>query len=302
MSFDGSGTFNRTNGTNTGTTLWGDDRDGGTKIVAGRHDSHDQNLADGLTNCITKDGQTTVTANIPMNSKKFTGLAIGSAAAESTTLAQLQDSATIWGGTAAGSGDALTITLTPALTAYANGQRFTLITAAASTTASTLNVDSLGAKSIKMPDGSATVAESIESGQLLELIYDGTNFRIINVNETTESWTPTITAGGSMTFTGQTVLASAIFRKSNIVSFQLAVDGTIGGTPSSTLVIPMPYGTVAGGGDTICGINSNNDNGTYNTGPLIRASSTTIAVYNETRTSWTAGAARFYSQGWYTVG
>ena len=56
MAFNGSGTFARTNGTNSGATTWTLDKAAGTKIRSDRHDTHDQDLADGLSNCITKDG------------------------------------------------------------------------------------------------------------------------------------------------------------------------------------------------------------------------------------------------------
>jgi uncharacterized protein (DUF2147 family) len=46
-------------------------------------------LATGLSTCITKDGQTTVTANIPMSSFKFTGLAAGSASGDSVRYEQV---------------------------------------------------------------------------------------------------------------------------------------------------------------------------------------------------------------------
>ena len=67
MAFDGSGTFLRL-------YSWVQDAITGTKIRADRHDDEDNNFAAGLTNCITKDGQTTVTQNIPFNSKRITAL------------------------------------------------------------------------------------------------------------------------------------------------------------------------------------------------------------------------------------
>jgi len=75
MAFNGSGTFNRTNGTNTGSTLWASDRDEGTAITATRHDTHDQDLADGLSNCICTDGQSSISADIPWGGYSITGLA-----------------------------------------------------------------------------------------------------------------------------------------------------------------------------------------------------------------------------------
>ena len=75
MAFNGSGTFNRTNGVNSGSGTWAADLAAGSLITAARHDTHDQDIADGLSNCITKDGQTTITANIPFNSKELTNVA-----------------------------------------------------------------------------------------------------------------------------------------------------------------------------------------------------------------------------------
>jgi hypothetical protein len=48
-------------------------------------------LANGLTNAITKDGQSTVTANIPMSNFKITGLGAGTSPNDAVRLAQIQD-------------------------------------------------------------------------------------------------------------------------------------------------------------------------------------------------------------------
>ena len=74
MAFDGSGNHSRTNGTNTGSTLWASDRDAGTKITAARHDIHDEDLSTSLDLCICRDGQSTISANIPFNNKSITGI------------------------------------------------------------------------------------------------------------------------------------------------------------------------------------------------------------------------------------
>ena len=68
MPFNGSGVFQRVRN-------WVADAAAGTKIRADYHDNEDDGFAQGLTNCITKDGQTIVTQNIPFNSKRITGLA-----------------------------------------------------------------------------------------------------------------------------------------------------------------------------------------------------------------------------------
>src|SRR5438128_11257592 len=48
--------------------------------------------------------------------------------------------------TVGGTGDAITLTNSPAITAYADGQRFSFKAGAANTTAVTVNVDGLGVK------------------------------------------------------------------------------------------------------------------------------------------------------------
>ncbi len=66
-----AGTFGRTGGS----TAWGDDRDAGTEIEAGLHDTHDQDLAQGINDCLHKGGQNAATADISMGSNKLTNLA-----------------------------------------------------------------------------------------------------------------------------------------------------------------------------------------------------------------------------------
>ena len=68
MAFDGAGTFLRL-------YSWVVDATNSVKIRADRHDDEDNNFADGLSHCITKDGQTAITQNIPFNSRRIISLA-----------------------------------------------------------------------------------------------------------------------------------------------------------------------------------------------------------------------------------
>jgi hypothetical protein len=54
---------------------WVADATAKIKIKADFHDQEDDNFASGLSNTITKDGQTTISADIPWNGKKITNLA-----------------------------------------------------------------------------------------------------------------------------------------------------------------------------------------------------------------------------------
>lgn len=60
------GSFSRTNGVNTGSTTWQQDEAGAVDIEADRHDTHDQDLADGIDACLAKDGSNAMTGDLAM--------------------------------------------------------------------------------------------------------------------------------------------------------------------------------------------------------------------------------------------
>lgn len=71
MGWNGSGTFTRTNGDNTGSTTWQQDKADGDKILSSRHDTHDQDLADGISACLAKNGENAMTGNLNLNSNQL---------------------------------------------------------------------------------------------------------------------------------------------------------------------------------------------------------------------------------------
>ena len=96
----------------------------GTVISSAQVDANNSDVATALTQSIAVDGQSAVTANIPLANHKLTGLAVGTAATDSLSLGQAQAEAFVWCGTAGGSANAITLSPSPAITAYAAGQRF----------------------------------------------------------------------------------------------------------------------------------------------------------------------------------
>jgi len=169
MGFDGAGTFE--------ITTPGQPVSPHTVISSTNFNSLTQDLAAGISTAICRDGQSTVTANIPMNAKKFTGLAAGSARTDSANLSNIQDGSGIYCGTAGGTADAITLSPSPAITAYAAGQTFRFISSGANTGAVTVAVSSLaGPKAITKNGATALVAGDIPSGAMVEITYDGTRF------------------------------------------------------------------------------------------------------------------------------
>jgi microcystin-dependent protein len=175
----GSKTFGRTDGTRTGSSTWQQADAASVDIISTDHDTHDQDIADGINTALCKDGSNTATADIPMGAFKFTNLGAGSARTNSIRLGQVQDSSATYYPTVGGTADAITLTgAAAAITAYAAGQTFVFIAGATNTGAVTVNVDSVGVKSITGPAGSALTAGHIVVGSTYSMTYDGTQFQI----------------------------------------------------------------------------------------------------------------------------
>lgn len=127
MAFNGSGTFNRLYN-------WVTDRDNNVKILASKMDQEMDGFATGLSNCITKNGESTIISNLSLNNYKLTGLANGSSRTDSINIGQVQDGTYTYLGTTSGSADAYTLAPSPTITAYATTQQFTVKIHATNTT------------------------------------------------------------------------------------------------------------------------------------------------------------------------
>ena len=204
------GTYTRSDGVFTGTSIWQSNRDAGTKIVADRHDTHDQDLATGINSCINKDGSNAMTGAMNMGSQKISSLADGVAHTDAVNAGQIQDGGLIFQATDSGSANTYAIALTPAVTGYVAGQVFHFKAANASSGASTLNVNALGAKNIKKKNDQDIAAGDIEQNAIVSVIYDGTSFQMLSQLGTSagsmSSWTLSGDSGSNQTINdGNTV-------------------------------------------------------------------------------------------------
>jgi hypothetical protein len=189
MSYNGSGTF-VINSTGQPVVT-------GTVISSTAFNALTADLATGLSTALTKDGQTTPTANLPMGTFKFTGMGNGSAATDSATISQVQSS---FGSFLTVSGtDTITASVSPSLTAYATGQMFAFVAANTNTGAVTVNISSLGAKSITKTGTTALVAGDLTANYLYVVVYDGTQFQVVGVSATTFT---NLTISGVLTLSG----------------------------------------------------------------------------------------------------
>jgi hypothetical protein len=84
----------------------------------------------------------------------------------------------------AGGSDSYAITLTPAITAYVTGCHYVFKANTANTGAATLNINALGAITIKKAAGGITTdlaTDDIRAGQWVIVVYDGTNFQMVSL-------------------------------------------------------------------------------------------------------------------------
>ena len=192
MSYNGSGTF-VINSTGQPVVT-------GTVISSTAFNALTADLATGLSTALTKDGQTTPTANLPMGTFKFTGMGAGSAATDSANVSQVQSS---YGTFLTASGtDTITATVSPSLTAYAVGQMFAFVAANTNTGAVTINISSLGAKAITKNGNTALSAGDLTANYLFVVVYDGTQFQVVGVSATTFT---NLTISGVLTLSGADV-------------------------------------------------------------------------------------------------
>ena len=153
---------------------------GGTVISSTAVNSDLSDIGTALTQSIAKDGQTTPTANLPMGGLKHTGVGNSTARTQYAAAGQVQDGGLVTLGAVAGT-NAITASATPAITAYALGQKFSFLPAAANTGAVTIAINGLAAKAITKFGTDPLVAGDLPIAAT-EIFYDGTQFQLTSVS------------------------------------------------------------------------------------------------------------------------
>jgi len=170
--FNGSGTYVRYYN-------WTNDANASIDISSSRMDTEDNGYATGLSTCITKDGQQTITANIPWNGKKITGLGAGTLATDASQLGQLSKGTSNYA-IDSGITNAIVISMSPVNTALTDGQRVYFMAANNNTGATTLAVDGLGSTPALVNRSLAALAGGeILTNVIYEAAWSATNSKWI---------------------------------------------------------------------------------------------------------------------------
>lgn len=275
-----AGTFSRVHD-------WTSDAASDIDIEAARMDQEDDNFETGIDTCLTKDGQNSPTADLPMGGNKHTNVGAATALNQYARVSELIDQDHVYY-VDSGSANTYVITPSPAISAYEEGQRFVFRATNANTGASTLNVNSQGAIAIQTVAGDALVGGEILSGAYYEVIYDA--------NTTPDRWVLLSPSSSTGSFTGTWDDLSGTPTDT--------IDYTLNGD-LVTLSVPQKNGTSTSSSNRISGIPVNlrppgnwnfapipwgTDNGTSSFGGVFaRVSGSQILLYDRSgnSNSWT---------------
>lgn len=204
------GTYTRTNGTYSGANVWASDEGASIGIESARHDTHDKDLSDGINACLAKNGSNAATGDLNLGSFKVTALANGTARTHAASVGQVQDSALHWGGVATGTANAIAIACAISPGSYAAGQTFRFVALSANTGATTINVNSIGAKDVYKEVNGALGnlgAGDIAANGIYEITYytGGSGFFALSTSKPgagsfTHSWAPSAGSFGTPTY------------------------------------------------------------------------------------------------------
>lgn len=150
-----------------------------------------------------------------------------------------------WGGTAGGTANALTITVTPAVTALTAGHTVRFVTGSANTSAATLAVNGLTATAIVKEGNVALVAGDMPANSLMQVTYNGTNYRLTRTTAT--GLTDVVHLTGNETIAGIKTFSSPVVSAGSSITGVVHDTGaeTIAGAKTFSAVVIAPDATLA---------------------------------------------------------
>lgn len=91
-----AGVFSRDNGTYSGSLVWQQEAgDGSPSIQSANHDTHDQDLADGINACLLRNGQNAMTGDLDLGGNSILDAASATVDSQYMTFGQMIQTATL---------------------------------------------------------------------------------------------------------------------------------------------------------------------------------------------------------------
>ena len=237
------------NGAGTYTLPAGNPVTTGTTISSTWANNTLTDMASALTTSLAYDGQTAPVANLPMATYAHTGVGNATVRTMYAAAGQVQDGTLTYLTSVSGT-DTITALAPITLSAYVTGQTFRFIASAANTGATTININSIGAKAITKNGTTALAAGDIASGSIVIVTYDGTQFQISNLapttpvlsfNAGTTGFTPSTATTGAVTLAGTLNVANGGTGATTLTSGSLVVGN---GTGAVSLIAAGSAGNV----------------------------------------------------------
>jgi hypothetical protein len=182
------------NGAGTYTLPAGNPVTTGTTISSSWANNTLNDIASGLTTSLAYDGQTAPVANLPMATFAHTGVGNATVRTMYAAAGQVQDGTFQFLTSVAGT-NTVTGIAGLSMSALVAGQTFRFVAAATNTSGVTLNINSIGAKAITKNGTTALIANDILINSVVEVIYDGTQFQLLNPANTIPSGLITMWSG-----------------------------------------------------------------------------------------------------------
>lgn len=180
MPFSGSApnqTYSRSDGTRTGAAVCAQEKAAELNDTAALADLRENDFATAINALWLRNGGNQPSADLPMNSHKFTGMADGTDRADSVNLGQIQDG-NLFYAEASGTANAIALATTPSFSA-SEGTMVLFVAEADSTSTVTVDLNGDGALALQV-GGAACIGGEINSGQAHLIVHDGTQWQLVN--------------------------------------------------------------------------------------------------------------------------
>lgn len=217
--------------------------------------------------------------------------------------------------TVGGTGNAITLTPSIAITAYAAGQSFRFIaTADLLGGGATVNVSGLGAQALQNALAQPLTGGEMKTGGIYDIAYSGTAFQLVNDAQGSGvvSWTPTISFGGASVGATYGTQVGLFYKIGNLCFYSCDLRLTSKGVSAGGVQIEgMPVlssgGVTCNGGVVVAVANVTFGNAVQ-LGVGVAASSTAIQIFKSTsagaianlQNTDVANNSEFFLAGFYT--
>lgn len=147
-------------------------------------------------------------------------------------------------GSTGGSANAITLTPSPAISAYAAGQRFSFIPNNQNTGATTVATSGLAARAVTYADGTALTGGELQPGATYDIEDNGVSYTLMNSSQPSGlfAWTPVVTFGGGNTGITYSVQFGNYVKIGRMVFYSFNLSLSSKGVSTGTLAIGgLPY-------------------------------------------------------------